>query len=95
MNLSYADYTCNQEDAELAPNELAFYLSRTTAHDHFRIHRALLHLNPVVYIEQGRPCLLPGDASQVLLQAERDLLGGAGFCSVCNSGSATPYQLAA
>lgn len=93
MILSYADFAQNQEEPEEFPNELTFHLSRSTGHDHFRIHRALLALNPTLNIVGGTPHLTPADTAAVLSHAEDDLLAGAGVSP--RHESQAPYQLAA
>lgn len=93
MILTYIDYSHNQQHPEVSPNELAFHLGRATGHDHFRIHRALLSMNPQLTFLDGSPCLTPADAAIVLSKAEDELIAGAGV-SLLREGAA-PYQLAA
>ena len=94
MRSPYADLFRNQEQPELLPNELALHLGRATGYDHFRIHRALLAVNPVVAIVDGCACLTPADAVLVLQQADQDMIADAGV-ALLSEPTSPAYQLAA
>lgn len=72
----YAEMVANQEQPELAPNQLAYHLAQLTGHHHYTAHRALLATNPDVVVTDGGGVLALEDLTAAVAALGAQLLWG-------------------